>query len=248
MNDPHVVELRYKFEPEREDDRFDRAPVLSATLGEFDVELKDSVLVAKPRPHFANADDARLALEPGLRAWEAVAFLQKPGLRVRFRYSNTVLEDRRPTPGVVSGSATASARATVRASGVLYHGSYPAPPKGFQVSPLVDELVGRLHELGAGRERLTSTAYYVVTRLKQRYGGLEAAGSALNISSNLLVKLRKLSSTDDPSHGRKAGGHPGPLAREELEWLRKALFRVVLRTGEHVQGGENLARIGVGDI
>ncbi len=64
MNDPHVEKLYYRFVSEDSDDRFEKAQPLTTTLGSFDIELREGLLIASPQAHYADEESARATFEP----------------------------------------------------------------------------------------------------------------------------------------------------------------------------------------
>src|SRR5215208_6033168 len=102
MNDPHVKKLYYRFISEDPTVLFENAQPLTLTLGSFEVEIKDSVLVAIPHEHYSDEDSAKAAFEPFLHSWESSSFLSSSKFRIRFKFDQADVIDRNPTPGRVT--------------------------------------------------------------------------------------------------------------------------------------------------
>jgi hypothetical protein len=58
------------------------------------------------------------------------------------------------------------------------------------------------------------------------------APKRLNISTKVWAQLSKICSTEDPVHGRKAGGWEGPLTDQHLVWINKACPLIIRRVLE----------------
>ena len=137
MNDPHVVALHYNIDHDPSI-AFDKAKPLDHRETAFDVRVEDKKARFTFKEHHATAKAARAAVEEFIRAWEFEAALQRGANAFTLRYHHADIEDRNPTPGVVTVSpmpATFSFR-TGKASGVVSPPSYPSPPSmPLKVSP-----------------------------------------------------------------------------------------------------------------
>src|SRR5687767_14998213 len=102
MNDPHVAKLYYRFISEDPTVLFENAQPLTITLGSFDVEIKDGVLVAGPQEHYSDEESAKAAFEPFLHSWESASFLSPSKFRIRFKFDHADVVDRNPTPGRIT--------------------------------------------------------------------------------------------------------------------------------------------------
>lgn len=57
-----------------------------------------------------------------------------------------------------------------------------------------------------GKELLTAGAYWLLTQIEKAFGlGTQAAAKTLNLSDNVLRRLRQLATVDDPVLGAQGG-------------------------------------------
>ena len=251
MNDPHVEALYYRFVTEDDSDDFSQAAPLSGSLGDFDFTLADGHLVARPRLHFASADDAIAALEPHLRAWEQSSLVSRYHYAFRFRYLHPHLIDRAPTPGnqVIELVGIAST-ATFGIAAVVRRSNYPPPADDFAASDLTDLLTPRYDNHRRGREPLPSFGYWLLTVLEQSFGKgrRRRAASALHVQFEVLDTIGKLTSKADPAIGRKAAGDAIAFTPAELAWLDAVVARLIYRVGERNTGIDPLPLITLADF
>lgn len=252
MRDPHVVALQYQFESAETHHSFEGTRALSGTLGDFDFELKDARLVARPRSHFADEESARAALEPRLRAWEQRTFLAED-VRITFKYGKTEIIDRDPVPGVTEVRPDPIAlNAVVYAPTIIVgHATYPPPDPDFKVTPVTDRLSERIRRVRAGEAPLPAEAYWVLTQLETEYGTGKSARKSvaerLNVEEKVLQTLGRLTAQGDPNIGRKADRIEAPLTDAETAWLRAAIVRLARRVGE-IEGGALPAMVTMADL
>jgi hypothetical protein len=255
MNDPHVEKLYYRFISENPTVLFENAQPLTISLGSFDVEIKDSVLVAIPQEHYSDEERAKEAFEPLLHSWESSSFLSTSKFRIRFKFDQSNVIDRNPTPGKVTLYATGitstltfgTPTLTLRVS------KYPEPDLNFVASPLTDELIFRLKQYKDGRQTLPHVAYYILERLEKEFGGTKAKrrkelSKILNIDDDVLDKIGRFSNKPDARIGRHASSIDAPLSNNELNWLDQAVFRLVKRAGEINSGSKILPAINMSDF
>jgi hypothetical protein len=254
LPDPHVVALHYRFESIREYDKFGRAQPLEGSLGRFDYSLANGELVARPQDHFADRESARDALEPLLRSWEGRAFLSDLDHRISFRYNHTDIVDRDPIPGQVVAYAEIAIGSAIAGDATIIrdNSAYPPPDPGFVTTPITERLAERVRRVRDSEAELPATAYYVLTELENEFGGgggrsRRTAADRLGVDSDLLNKLGELTGRYDPDIGRKAKGPPAPLTDAEVKWIRGAMLRLVVRTGE-LAGGTSPPRITMNDL
>jgi hypothetical protein len=220
----------------------DPEPVsFSNHLGAFD--LSDGKLRIVPTEHFSDEDDARLAVEPFLRAWEIESDLTSNIGMIRFKFVRVEVIDRDPPPQGSSHVLKVKAGSMVLVgSSVSLHltcSRYPQPPKAFCATPEVQHAYRRWLGYRSGKEPLQSMAYFVLTLLESAAGGRQAAASSFKIDAPVLGTIGRLSSTKgDESTARKAG--PGNQFQEltgaEKQWLEEAIRRVIHRLGEYASG------------
>jgi hypothetical protein len=206
------------------------APEASHTLGDFNCTVNHERLTAYPVGDHPDEDAARAALEPTLRAWEATSeLLDGYPIRFDFEYSQQEVVD--PTPGEAYAMAgVAMAGVTAEATLTIERGTFPSPSKDVQrVGDLTTLLRARWRNVLQGRELVTSGAYFVYTALENALGGPKGVADRLAVSANVLKTLSKLASTDDPSLGRKAGGHRGGLTADHIDWIKATSWELIRR-------------------
>ncbi len=192
MNDPHVADLMYRFQSTNELDRFTAPAPLDATVDGFDVRLENGILTATPHNHFASADDAREILEPQLRDWAAQARVQDVWHSIRFDFEDAHVIDRAPGPGVTAFAWTAHGRGVAFDAVILRDNSfYPPQATGFRTDPVLDAILGRLHDLDQRRTTLTDAANWVLTKVEDAYGGGAARGGQAQASREELGDRRR---------------------------------------------------------
>lgn len=251
MNDPHVERLLYKFKSENENDQFDEAEALKTIISDWEVELVDGELTAKPNIHFPNAESARIEFDDILNSWESAALLDPGRYRISFQYKHAEIIDRQPTPGVVTLSpATLYITATTGNINLIHNiKNYPAPKRNFVSSPLTDELIGKIKKYLDGRNTLAGMGYWFFTILKREYGNRENVSRVLNFNEKVLSTLGRITESSDPDHGRKAiGKGPEKYSENEKKWIEEALFMIVNRIGEINAGVKETKRIFMSDL
>jgi hypothetical protein len=245
-----VTALIYGFRTETEEDRFDEAVPLNGTLGPFSFVLADRTLTATPLIEYRSREDAKEAIEPYLRDWEQLAFLDEPGHKIRFDYQRSQVEEINPMAGYkfafaedAIGFGSALAAAVITRS----NRAYPAPPGTFRRTALTELLVRRLRRVRVGEAELPATAYFVLTSVYEAFGQRSKAAKVLAIDQEVLRVIGDLSSRPDPEVGRKAKGKPATLTGQEKAWLLAALLMLIRRVGEH-DGGGALTTITLADL
>jgi hypothetical protein len=237
MNKPHVEALAYAFHVRTPGHYFARAQAWEGHLGGFQCRLASGQLGAKPLEHFSSSTDARAALEPHLRSWEAHAELLR-GVWIEFAFESAEVVDLEPDSGrrEVAMEATVRGTASISADIAVEHQEHPAPPAAMAATPLVEVLRSRLRDIRYGREKLLAGAYYCLTRIEREYGGDKAASAALNVSRETFRELGRLTALNDPTQARKAAGVEQELTSDQDTWIRNVLARLIVRMGEAAVG------------
>jgi hypothetical protein len=242
MRDPHVERLHFEI-GSAPHVSYDRPEPLSFDnhLGRF--ECLDGHLVVAPEAHFADPDDARVEVEPFLRAWEMDSDLDGNIGAIRFEYVRADVVDRDPPPPGASVTIAAKAGALgisgAAAAGHITRRRYPQPPNGFRASPDVQHAYARWLAYRDGREPLQAMAYFVLTILEAGAGGRACAAHLLAVDPDVLDNVGRLSSTKgDSATARKAtkAGAFQPLTPIETNWLEAAIRRLIRRLGEREAG------------
>jgi len=255
MNDPKVEELYYRFISDNQNDKFDDAKLLEFSEQGFDFRLDKGMLTARPQKKYSSPDQAKMDVEPILKAWEFSAFVKDNRHRIRFIYHDAKVIDLKPdTNGVTITLQSAYLVATAETVTVAMNNPvYPTPENNYKTSELTDELVNRLKQYTDGRETLPSMAYYILDRLEFVFAGNEKnrrvkLSKILNIDWKVLDKLGKLSNRSDTKIGRHGDREPFPLTQEQLRWLEKAVFRLVERVAEYNFEKNNIITIKMDDF
>ena len=250
MNDPHVVALRYRV---HHHDRVDygRAEPLAFDTPEFHVEVKDLKTRFELKQHYATKEEARQAVEPFIQNWEFVSSLSRDPGCFHLEFDGAEIIDRRPSPGVVHASAGAARFkfSVPPARGKAYANAFPQPPSGIDSTHReVVVLFHRYERYKAGKEPLTSFAYYCCTEIEQSGGGRSGTARQYKLHSKLLRRIGELSSTKGGTEARKAQGAGSPLTEDERRFLERAVVRLIRRVAEYHASPGCLPEITIGDI
>lgn len=188
------------------------------------------------KTHFSEAEGAKRAVEPVLRAWEVHVDLQQKRGQLRFRYERAEIISRTHQPpgsmlAVVTGSVMVTAIGTVSVH--VTSSRYPEPPPAyFRLNPDAESILQRYERYGDGREPLPAMAYFCLTVLESKAGGRGAAAGMYRIDEDILGKMGELSSTrGDHLSARKAGA-PQLLSGQESGWLEAAVKMLIHRLGD----------------
>lgn len=242
MRDPHVEAMHYNVGSVETISYQDPKPMtFSNHLGEF--FLSEGKLQIDPAEHFATANDARLAIEPFLRAWEVSTDLTSNFGMIRFEFERVELVDRDPPPpGESRVINVEGASMVVMGSSATLHltcSEYPAPPTAFSATPEVMHAYRRWLRYRAGSEPLQSMTYFVLTLVESAAGGRQAASRSFQIHADVLATMGRLSSTKgDETTARKANNSNAfqDLSPMEKQWLEEVVRSIVRRLGEHASG------------
>lgn len=205
-------------------------------LGDFECRAEGATLIARPLREFASIEEARAALEPLLRDYEAELDLH--GLPTSFRFSHGRVSqaseggDRSHQVVVVNQAVEMSSALSLKATV-----SFAGPSGEFKSTPVVDYLRHRwLSSTSPYHEVAASAAYALKTFLDSHYGNPDRAAKTLLISRNVLATAGRLSSKHDRYQGRKMDGAEDPLTPDEIGWL-KTFIQVVGRRAASVESG-----------
>jgi hypothetical protein len=226
MNLPHVAELHYAMRMEHPRARIaDDAVCEDVELGPFRCTIThEHRLIAVPQEHFATEGEARAVLEPCLRAWESHADLTAD-FRLRFTFQSTTIVDQDPLPDQLAPTGKPlKLRWNPQGPTLIVHAWPPVPPAALRETD--DVCWMRMRWLAAldGKEDLLATANRVLSWLEQAYGqgAREQAAASLFVDRSVLDQVSELS----------VAGAAGPLASDEIAWLREAVPRLILRAAE----------------
>ncbi len=246
MPDLHVVSLRYVLRPSA-DVSFTNPPPVEFETNEARFRLADGTLTCEMKTHFADPAEARRAVEPAIRAWEVDAELRLGRSGLRFDLEGAEVIDRAPAlPGAVNANAFIVGSQIVTMSGTvsvhISNTAYPTPPPpAFRLSPDAESILARYQGYRDGREPILSMAYFCLTLLETKGGGItgtsaktdrERAALSYGIELPVLKKMGELTSTrGDAMNARKADATKS-LTGEEHAWLEAAVKMLVWRLGD----------------
>ena len=254
MNDPHVVALFYNID-HGNSVNCDKAEPLVVEEKAFRLKVKDKKASFFLKDHYAEEAEARESIEEYIRNWEFAACLQGGPDSFRLNYERPEIVDRNPQtppPGAVELYLTPVIfpPASIAVSVSRVATSYPSPPADVSVTPDVKTMYDRYLGYRRGHEPITGMAYFCYTFIKHLGKGLQAAARHFQISKNVLVKIRILSSTKGgPSGARKYTGVAMDLTGEERRFLDEAVKMIIRRVAEKANApGKNLVTISLCDL
>lgn len=250
--DFHVVSLRYRLVTSKHVTFVD-PPAITFETAEALFRLDRGTLTCEMKGHFSQAADARLIVEPVLRAWEADADLQWNRGEWRFEFENAEVMDRIPAePGVnrayvhvTLGAAALWAVGTVSVH--VTRGRYPDPPGTFRLTPDAQSLLTRYEGFRAGREPLLAMCYFCLTVLEANAGGRRQAATAYNIDEPVLRKIGQLTTKRGDRLSARKATNTVPLTAAESAWLEAAVRMLIWRVGD-TRPKEQLPLITMSDL
>lgn len=242
MPDFHVSSLAYKIRASDSVTYLDPPPV-SFETEDARLQLSGGKLRCEMKVHFATEAEARAAIEPILRAWEADADLQWNRGELRFEFERADVVDRSPVlPGenraMVCFASAADAICLVGKVTVhVGRARYPEPPRAFRINPDVESLLQRYRGHLDGHEPLLSMAYFCLTLVESKGGNKPRRASAAaryRIDQVVLSKLAELTSTrGDHITARKVTATPiRQLSGPEGAWVEAAVKMLIWRLGD----------------
>lgn len=242
MRDPHVETLTYLLQTDGSVHYTDPAPVAfdSSTVS---FHLAAGVLSVRPFGHFTSEQEARDAVEPYLRMWEASAFLNAGKAELLFEFRDSRIVDRNPPQlGMPTSIQLPLLRSSARLiSPTIIEGrrEYPAPPGHFALSRDVGALLTRYKGFKRGEEPLLAMAYYCLTLAEGRERGRVQAAQRLAIAPAVLSKIGELTSTrGDNRTARKHARSQQPLSQTESRWLDTAIRKLIGQIAQVDAGGK----------
>ena len=251
MNDPHVVSLMYRVEHAEKFD-FGDAERLVREEEAFRLEVKDEDAQFELKEHYATEADAREAVEKYISNWEFDACLEHDDPDYfRLKYDGAQIEDRKPTPGVITIDAkTINVEVGVLPASITYSPAcYPSPPSDVSVDPDVETMYQRYMGYRQGREPLGSMAYFCLTVLEMNAGGRSMAAEKFQIGLRVLSSIGKLAGQKGGSEARKAKGVATKLTNTERRFLEEATKKMIRRGAEKASDPTRaLPKISLGDL
>ena len=235
MNDPHVDVLEYSIEHGPVIDWSQAAP-LNLEEDSFDVRAENGRVRFNLKAHYASEEEARLAVEADyIPSWEFHVGLLRGPNAFKLRFHRAEIVERNPSLGPPTLRAHASI-GPITVTVDLAPPTPPAfpgpPPSGIRRSPDVDSMFDRYLGHLAGRESLSTMAYFCLTVLERMGGGRSEAAGRFGISENVLEEIGKLSANKGGSSARKAIGSNAPYTPKEERFLKTAMQKLIRRAAE----------------
>lgn len=231
MNDPHVSALLYRVKHD-ETVSYEKAKPLEYETDSFKVSVKDHEARFEMKEHFPEAEQAREVIEPFIRQWEFTTSLdQNPG-EFELVFLDAVVEDRKPTPGVVHLQGMAVACAIGSVSAIVGKSAYPQPPTDVAMNADVEAMALRYSRYREGKDTLAGMAYFCLTVLEQAAGGRPAIPGMFGISRSVTDKLGHLTGEKGGAEARKGRGRSHEFTADERNWIDQTIKRLIRRVAE----------------
>lgn len=231
MNDPHVSALIYRVK-HNETVNYDMAMPLEYETDIFKVLIKDREARFEMKDHFPNAEQARQVIEPFIRRWEFATDLEQGPGEFELVFLDAVVEDRKPTPGVVHLKGMAIACAIGSVSAMVGRGAYPQPPTDVAMNADVESMARRYSLYREGKNTLADMAYFCLTIVDSAAGNRPAVPSKFGIASFVMSKLAHLTGEGGGADARKGKGRSHEFTADERNWIDQATKRLIRRVAE----------------
>ena len=142
MNEPYVSVLIYRVKHD-ETVNYDKASPLEYETTSFKVFVKSCEARFEMKEHFPTAEHARVVVEPFIRQWEIATALDRGPGEFELVFLDAVVEDRKPTPGVVEVARQETAQVGDSPSPVVCRSNYPEPPTNVAINADVEDMALR---------------------------------------------------------------------------------------------------------
>jgi hypothetical protein len=235
FRDPHVVSLRYRIECSEGVTFGDDTGSIEREFDAFRLSVTHETATAHMKDHHATEDAAREVVEGYLRAWEIYEAVRPMGTGVKFSFEQAEVVDRDPPPLYTTARAVPMVGSDITVK-VVCELRFPDFPEAFAMSSDVEVMWTLYKNYLQGRDRLLPMAYTCLTRFKYGAGNDKEAASRYRVSSKVLKKLSRLTTTSgDETTARKwvSGRPPQPLTDREKEWVEDALELLIYRAGQY---------------
>jgi hypothetical protein len=251
FNDPHIESLLYVLDTDKTL-VFENPQPIDHETPDFRLRLGGGRLAVTMKTHFADAEEAQKAVKPFLDAWELDFALARGRREMRFKFDRPVIVDLKPSPGessVLRPFAAEMIAVTATATLVVPLRDYPQPPAiPFMVTADVETLWNRYEGSLLGREPLPGMGYFCLTLFERKFGGRQAAATALRVSGAVLSTLGKLTTErGDATTARKAI-FSAPLAPAEAEWIKTCLRELIRRAAMIAAGSPPSAQFTMSEL
>jgi hypothetical protein len=250
MNDPHVAALVYRIQ---HGDHVDYKNAGSRTVSyeHFDVEVSGKSARTTMKSHYATREQARLAVEPLLRAWELDQALEYGPRTIEFIYERSEMVDRAPMAGHYSLIAEpAHYKHTFgEAKLTLGFAAFPVPAQNLARNDVVDHMFERYCLYKQGGTLLGGAADFCLTCLGTASGGRKQISERYLIHEKVLKKIGELAATKGGREARKGEGISKEFTDKERGWLEAAMKLLIRRAAEVTfNQGQVLAQITLKDL
>ncbi|AZS13980.1 hypothetical protein [Paenibacillus lutimineralis] len=246
MNDPHVNFLEYHLETDDEIEYIEDTE-LKFENEDFDMHLKNGVLICSLKKHFSEVKEAREVVEQLLKSWEIDVALRIGTGELSFKFHYADVIDRSPQNDKIIdlGTVSFSGRSTFTANLNIVRGNYPKVPTDFLASTNVEILWARYKMYLDGKDQLLSMAYFCLSYIEGLAGTRGKASSKYKINLDVLNRLGSLSSEKgDVLSARKGKTNSFlPITDDEKHWIENAVKVIIRRIGEYEVDPENLSDI-----
>ena len=237
MNDPHVDMLHYSIRHSEGVD-YTAASPQEGRHTSFTVRIESGQATVSMVDHCATAEDARVIVEPFLRAWELSSALSDwSGFEFVFQRADII--DRSPSPRSLDAQAGFHAVGGLRTSEKVQKATYPTPPVGLATDAYVEMMFDRYRNYRKGLTTLSDAANFCLTAVE--HAGLTALASGkardraakhFYIERMVLNKVGELCSTKGGAEARKAIGVKHEFSNAERTWLQEAMKKLIHRAAE----------------
>jgi hypothetical protein len=235
MNDPHVAALIYRV-THSEGFTFDAARPLEFETLQFAVRVENGTARFVLKEHYAHPKEARAAVEPFIRVWEAWEALGPVLSGFRLVYQKPEVVDRTPPEGNYADAVLPTFRASARGAGygeVMSLGSYPDPPtERAAMNTDVEVMAYRYWLYRQGRDTLAAMAYFCLTMLEISAGGRKQAAKLYNVSARVLSKIGILTDSKGGRSARKGKGVAQEFTPSEQSWLEGTIRALIHRAAD----------------
>ena len=239
MNDPRVSVLVYRVRHD-ETVSYEKASPLEYETTSFTASIKGGEAHFEMKEHFPTAAQAREAVGPFIRQWEFAAALDRDPGEFELVFLDAVVEERKPTPGVVDLARQETVRARDSFSPVFCRGSYPEPPTNVAMNTDVEVMALRYSRYREGKDTLANMAHFCLTvlegatgagRVSRRQRRLAVQGK-FGIEVTVANTLGDLSSEKGGLEARKNEGRSHEFTANERNWIEQATKRMIRRAAE----------------
>jgi hypothetical protein len=239
MNNPFVEELYYNLKLS-DDISYDNPPDIIEDFGDFKLTLAKGNVVIQMSSDCSNVEQARILVEPHLRAWELDNFLKMGKMELWFEFVDSKIVDRNPPTS--DGSINLYVHNIEQLQIIdeitihVIRKNYPSPPRNILYSPDVDSMLKRYEGFLKGKEPLLSMAYFCLSLIQSKANGRKNAAhkyfldiKVLNLMGNLTSErgdMKEARKLDKTSTLRK-------LTESEQNWVRETIKIFIRRIAEY---------------